>query len=50
MAAHHADAVGVPFKQRGRNLDVITRLWTEDRVSLRVDELNLRDAVVVPRP
>ena len=48
------DAVGVPFKQRGRimerDLDVLLRLWTEERVSLQVDELNLRDAVMVPRP
>jgi alkanesulfonate monooxygenase len=52
--AREFDAVGVPFKQRGRildrNLDVLTRLWTQDRVSLQVDELNLRDAVMVPRP
>src|SRR5229473_2356313 len=48
------DAVGVPFKQRGRlferNLDILTRLWTEDRVTLQVDEHNLREAVMRPRP
>ncbi|HEY3065172.1 MAG TPA: TIGR03619 family F420-dependent LLM class oxidoreductase [Methylomirabilota bacterium] len=48
------NAVGVPFKQRGRlferNLDILIRLWTEDRVSLRVDEFNLREAVMRPRP
>jgi probable F420-dependent oxidoreductase len=48
------DAVGVPFRQRGRimerNLDLLLRLWTEERVSMRVDELNLRDAVMAPRP
>ena len=37
--AREFDAVGVPFKQRGRlferNLDILTRLWTEDRVTLR---------------
>jgi alkanesulfonate monooxygenase len=52
--AREFDAVGVPFKQRGRrferNLDVVLRLWGAERVSLRVDELNLRDAVMVPRP
>lgn len=51
--AREFDAVGVPFKQRGRlferNLDILMRLWTEDRVSLKVDEFNLREAVMVPR-
>ncbi len=51
--AREFDAVGVPFKQRGRlferNLDILTRLWTEDRVSLQVDEFNLREAVMRPR-
>jgi probable F420-dependent oxidoreductase len=52
--AREFDAVGVPFKQRGRlferNLDILTRLWTEDRVSAKIDELNLREAVMRPRP
>ena len=52
--AREFDAVGVPFKRRGRqferNLDILTRLWTEDRVTLRVDEFNLREAVMAPRP
>lgn len=52
--AREFDAVGVPFKQRGRlferNLEVLTRLWTEDRVTLRADEINLREAVMRPRP
>src|SRR5216117_3974324 len=52
--AREFDAVGVPFKQRGRlferNLDILTRLWTEDRVTVKQDELNLREAVMVPRP
>src|SRR5713101_2364046 len=52
--AREFDAVGVPFKRRGRlferNLEVLTRLWTEDRVTLQVDELNLREAVMLPRP
>ena len=52
--AREFDAVGVPFKQRGRqferNLDILVRLWTQPRVTLKVDEFNLRDAVMVPRP
>src|SRR5215472_6103582 len=52
--AREFDAVGVPFKTRGRlferNLEIVTRLWTEQRVTLRVDEFNLREAVMVPRP
>src|SRR5207247_2307679 len=51
--AREFDAVGVPFRQRGRlferNLEILTRLWTEDRVSLQVDELNLREAVMRPK-
>ncbi|MGH7312039.1 MAG: LLM class flavin-dependent oxidoreductase [Candidatus Rokuibacteriota bacterium] len=52
--AREFDAAGVPFKQRGRlferNLDILTRLWTQDRVTLTIDEFNLRDAVMRPRP
>jgi alkanesulfonate monooxygenase len=52
--AREFDAVGVPFKQRGklfeRNLEILTRLWTEDRVTLQRDEFNLREAVMRPRP
>ena len=52
--AREFDAVGVPFKQRGRiferNLDILLRLWTEERVTLKADELNLREAVMRPRP
>jgi alkanesulfonate monooxygenase len=51
--AREFDAVGVPFKQRGRlferNLDILTRLWTEERVTLLADEFNLRDAVMRPK-
>jgi alkanesulfonate monooxygenase len=51
--AREFDAVGAPFKQRGRqferNLDILVRLWTEERVTLRTDEFNLREAVMVPR-
>jgi alkanesulfonate monooxygenase len=52
--AREFDAVGVPFKQRGRqferNLDILVRLWTQERVTLKVDEFNLREAVMVPHP
>ena len=51
--AREFDAVGVPFKQRGRlferNLEILTRLWTEDRVTFQADEFNLREAVMRPR-
>jgi alkanesulfonate monooxygenase len=43
----------VPFKHRGRlferNFDILTRLWTEDRVTLQADEFNLREAVMRPK-
>jgi alkanesulfonate monooxygenase len=52
--AREFDAVGVPFKQRGRlferNFEILTRLWSEDRVTLQADEFNLRDAVMRPKP
>src|SRR5213079_2608325 len=52
--AREFDAVGVPFKARGRhferNLDILLRLLSEERVTLKVDEFNLREAVMVPRP
>src|SRR5204863_509834 len=51
--AREFDAVGVPFKQRGRlferNLEILTRLWTEDRVTFQADEFDLREAVMRPR-
>src|SRR5919204_521157 len=51
--AREFDAVGVPFKHRGRlferNLDILTRLWTQERVTLQADEFNLREAVMRPR-
>jgi probable F420-dependent oxidoreductase len=51
--AREFDAVGVPFKRRGRlferNLDILARLWTQERVTLKVDEFHLREAVMVPR-
>lgn len=52
--AREFEAVGVPFKARGRiferNLELLVRLWTEDAVSAQVDGLNLRDAVLLPKP
>lgn len=48
------DAVGIPFERRGkvmdRNLDILKRLWTEDSVDGEWDELNLRKAVMFPKP
>src|ERR671930_120674 len=48
--AREFDAVGVPFKQRGklfeRNFEILTRLWTDERVTLNADEFNLREAVM----
>ena len=47
-------AIGVPFKERGkifeRNLELILRLWTEDEVTIETDDLNLRKAVLLPKP
>jgi alkanesulfonate monooxygenase len=48
------DAVGVPFKQRGQifeqNLEILLRLWTEESVTAQVGGLNLREAVILPKP
>jgi len=52
--AREFDAVGVEFKRRGRiferNLDLMLRLWTEESVTVQVDNFNLRQAVLLPRP
>jgi len=52
--AREFDAVGVPFRERGRlferNLDILIRLWTEERVTARIDEFDLREVVMRPRP
>jgi alkanesulfonate monooxygenase len=52
--AREFDAVGVPFKGRGRiferNLEILMKLWTQERTTLKVDAFNLREAVMVPRP
>lgn len=48
------DAVGVPFKERGkvfeRNLEVLYRLWAEDRVVGSYDDLELKGVRMLPRP
>ncbi len=48
------DAVGVPFKQRGRimeqNLEILTRLWQEDAVRAEYPPHRLRSAVQFPKP
>ncbi len=48
------DAIGVPFEQRGaifeRNLDLLLRLWTDHSVTAEVDNLNLRNATLLPKP
>src|SRR5438445_6208882 len=48
--AREFDAVGIPFKQRGRlferNLDILTRRWTADRVTVKQDDRNLPEAVM----
>lgn len=52
--AREFDAVGIPFKERGRifdrNLEVLLRLWEEESVSAQMDEMNLREAVLLPKP
>ena len=48
------DAVGVPFEQRGKimdkNLDILTRLWTEPSVTADIPPYNMRQAVMFPKP
>lgn len=48
------DAVGVPFEQRGkmmdRNLEIMTRLWTEAEVTAEIPPYNMRHAVMFPKP
>ena len=48
------DAVGVPFEKRGaimdRNIEIITRLWTEDMVRAEYGPYNLRNSVMFPKP
>ena len=48
------DAVGVPFKKRGKimdqNLEIMTRLWKEDMVSEEIGPYNMRSSVMFPKP
>ncbi len=48
------DAVGVPFERRGKimdqNLEIMTRLWTEDMVRGEYPPHNLRNSVMFPKP
>ena len=48
------DAVGVPFEQRGKimdkNLEILTRLWTEPSVTAELPPYNMRQAVMYPKP
>lgn len=48
------DAVGVPFDQRGKimdkNLEIMTRLWTEPSVTADMPPYNMREAVMYPKP
>jgi alkanesulfonate monooxygenase len=48
------DAVGVPFKKRGKimdeNLEIMTRLWQEDMVSEEIGPYNMRSSVMFPKP
>ncbi len=48
------DAVGIPFKRRGKimeqNLEILTRLWQEDAVQAQYPPHNLRRAVQFPKP
>jgi probable F420-dependent oxidoreductase len=48
------DAIGVDFHQRGKlmdiNLEVMTKLWTEDHVTGEFGPYNLRSSVMYPKP
>ncbi len=52
--AREFDAAGVPFKQRGaifeRNLNLLLKLWTEPSVTEVADNLNFRNATLLPKP
>ena len=52
--AREFDAAGVSFKRRGaifeRNLELVLRLWTEHSVTTEVDNLNFRNATLLPKP
>lgn len=48
------EAVGIDFHKRGKimdqNLEIMTRLWTEDMVSGEYPPHNLRNSVMFPKP
>lgn len=48
------DAVGVPFDKRGKimdeNLEIMNRLWTEEKVTGEYMNHNLSNAVMYPKP
>lgn len=48
------EAVGVAFKDRGRiflrNLEVLERFWTEERVSGEADGMTFKNVVMLPKP
>lgn len=48
------EAVGVDFHKRGRimdqNLEIMTRLWSEDMVTMESEPYNLRQSVMFPKP
>jgi len=52
--AREFNAIGIPFKERGRifdrNLEILRLLWEEDFVTVQVDEFNLKDAALLPKP
>ncbi|HTO51194.1 MAG TPA: TIGR03619 family F420-dependent LLM class oxidoreductase [Burkholderiales bacterium] len=47
-------AMGVDFHQRGKimeqSLDILTRLWTEDRLTVDFPPYLIKDAVMFPKP
>ncbi|MFC7398482.1 LLM class flavin-dependent oxidoreductase [Chelatococcus sp. GCM10030263] len=48
------EAVGVPFEKRGKimdeNLEIMNRLWTEEKVTGQYMNHNLSNAVMYPKP
>lgn len=48
------DAVGIPFNQRGKimdqNLEIMTRLWSDEMVTAEIGPHNLRASVMYPKP
>ncbi len=48
------DAVGVPYRKRGKimdeNLEIMTRLWGEDTVNAEIGPYNMRASVMFPKP